>query len=51
MGVQAFTSTFEEGGLRGIYLIKSPLTPLFQRGGLNAYMGVALFNLEQSFVE
>jgi hypothetical protein len=21
----------------GIYLIKSPLTPLFQRGGLNAY--------------
>ena len=23
---------------RGIYLIKSPLTPLFQRGGLNAYI-------------
>ena len=26
---------------RGIYLIKSPLTPLFQRGGLNAYGRVA----------
>jgi hypothetical protein len=24
--------------LRGIYLIKSPLTPLFQRGGLNTYI-------------
>ena len=23
---------------RGIYLIKSSLTPLFQRGGLNAYV-------------
>ena len=29
---------FEKGGLRGIYLIKSPLTPLFQRGGLNTYI-------------
>jgi hypothetical protein len=33
-----FTSPFEKGGLRGIYLIKSPLTPLFQRGGLNRYI-------------
>ncbi len=33
-----FTSPFEKGGLRGIYLIKSPLTPLFQRGGLNDYV-------------
>ena len=32
-----FTSPFEKGGLRGIYLIKSPLTPLFQRGELNDY--------------
>ena len=23
---------FEKGGLRGIYLIKSPLTPLFKEG-------------------
>jgi len=23
---------------RGIYLIKSPLSPLLQRGGLNAYL-------------
>ena len=30
-----FTSPFEKGGLRGIYLIKSPLTPLFQRGEPN----------------
>jgi hypothetical protein len=29
---------FEKGGSRGIYLIKSPLTPLFQRGGPNAYL-------------
>jgi len=28
---------FEKGGLRGIYFIKSLLTPLFQRGKLNAY--------------
>jgi len=27
------TSPFAKGGLRGIYLIKSPLTPLFKRGG------------------
>jgi hypothetical protein len=33
----AFTSPFGKGGLRGIYLKKSPLTPLFQRGGLNSY--------------
>jgi hypothetical protein len=27
------SSPFEKGGLRGIFSIKSPLTPLFQRGG------------------
>ena len=29
-----------KGGLRGIYLIKSPLTPLFQRGGLDSYVDI-----------
>jgi hypothetical protein len=32
-----FTSPFEKGGLRGIYLIKSPLTLFFKEGGLNNY--------------
>ena len=27
--------------MRGIYLIKSPLTPLFQRGGLDCYFSEA----------
>ena len=29
--------------MRGIYLIKSPLTPLFQRGGLNTYKNITDF--------
>jgi hypothetical protein len=37
----AFTSPFGKGGLRGIYFRKSPLTPLFQRGGLNVYIGTS----------
>jgi hypothetical protein len=32
-----FTSPFEKGGFRGIYFKNLPLTPLFQRGGLNGY--------------
>ena len=35
------TSTFGKGGLRGIYLIKYPLTTLFQRGVLNSYVRIA----------
>ncbi len=30
-------------GQRGIYLIKSPLTPIFQRGGLNTYIEKLIF--------
>jgi hypothetical protein len=29
----AMLSPFKKGGLKAIYLIKSALTPLFQRGG------------------
>ena len=36
--------------MRGIYLIKSPLAPLFQRGGLNGYFQIALW-LDKSLLK
>uniref|UniRef100_UPI001C4FECE1 hypothetical protein n=1 Tax=Crenothrix polyspora TaxID=360316 RepID=UPI001C4FECE1 len=33
-----FISPFEKGGYEGDLFKKSPLTPLFQRGGLNDYV-------------
>jgi len=40
-----FTSPFEKGGLRGIYIIEPSLSPIFQRGMLNTVIRIVILML------